>query len=181
MHRIVKRNGKRNGPVCTAEGAVVNRDCQHVRELMDSYLSEELSVETNHGVLRHVAQCRDCAAELRRRRRLRALLSNARRRRGRRSREGTHHARHGSRASLVGSRRTTRGRCRDACRGSRRRVLGGQAVDAAAYDDSAEDHIACALTYRTMPRTTSFARPRTSSHRSSISSTPLVFRTAPTT
>ena len=53
----------------------MNQDCQHVREVMDSYLSEELSVETNHGVLRHVAQCRDCAAELRRRRRLRALLS----------------------------------------------------------------------------------------------------------
>jgi anti-sigma factor RsiW len=42
---------------------------------MDSYLSEELSVETNHGVLRHVAECRDCAAELKRRQRLRALLS----------------------------------------------------------------------------------------------------------
>jgi hypothetical protein len=43
--------------------------------VMDSYLSEELSVETNHGFLRHVAQCRDCAAELRRRRVLRGLLS----------------------------------------------------------------------------------------------------------
>ena len=72
---IVNRSAKRNGPVCTAEGAVVNLDCQHVREVMDSYLSEELSVETNHGVLRHVAECRDCAAELKRRRRLRAMLS----------------------------------------------------------------------------------------------------------
>ena len=53
----------------------MNLDCQQVRELMDSYLSEELSVETNHGFLRHVAECRDCAAELKRRQRLRALLS----------------------------------------------------------------------------------------------------------
>src|SRR4029453_17586198 len=73
--RNVNRSAKRNGPVSTAEGAVVNLDCQQVRELMDSYLSEELSVETNHRFLRHVAECRDCAAELKRRRRLRALLS----------------------------------------------------------------------------------------------------------
>ena len=53
----------------------MNLDCQHVREVMDSYLSEELSVETNHLVLRHVAECRTCAAELNGRRRLRALLS----------------------------------------------------------------------------------------------------------
>ena len=53
----------------------MNLDCQQERELMDSYLSEELSVETNHDVLRHVAQCRACAAELKRRQRLRALLS----------------------------------------------------------------------------------------------------------
>ena len=53
----------------------MNLDCQHVREVMDSYLSEELAVETNHGFLHHVAECRDCAAELTRRERLRALLS----------------------------------------------------------------------------------------------------------
>src|SRR4029079_13689233 len=74
---IVNRSAKRNGPVCTAEGAVVSLDCPQVRELMDSYLSEELSVETNHGVLRHVAEWRDCAAALERRQRLRALLPEA--------------------------------------------------------------------------------------------------------
>ena len=47
----------------------MNLDCQQIRELMDSYLSEELSVETNHGFLRHVADCRDCATELQRRQR----------------------------------------------------------------------------------------------------------------
>src|SRR5687768_13876417 len=73
--RIVDRSAKRNGPVCTTEGAVVNLDCRQVRELMDSYLSEELSVETNLGFLHHMARCRDCAAELTRRQRLRALLS----------------------------------------------------------------------------------------------------------
>ena len=55
----------------------MNLDCQHVREVMDSYLSEELSVETNHSVLSHVAECRACAEELKRRRRLRALLSES--------------------------------------------------------------------------------------------------------
>ena len=53
----------------------MNPDCQYVREVMDSYLSEELSVETNHGLLHHLAECRDCAAERKRRQRLRALLS----------------------------------------------------------------------------------------------------------
>ena len=46
----------------------MNLDCQQVRELMDSYLSEELSVETNHGFLRHVAerlQPRDVGGECR--------------------------------------------------------------------------------------------------------------------
>ena len=50
-------------------------------------------------------------------------------------------------------------------------------VDAAAYDHSAEDHIACALSYPD-GMATRFARRRTSSHRSSTSSTPSVFRTA---
>ena len=109
----------------------MNLDCQQVRELMDSYLSEELSVETNHGVLRHVAECRDCAAELKRRQRLRALLSetldlavndvNADRVRMR----ITHAV--DRRAALVATRRPSRGRCRDADRRRCRRVLGGQA------------------------------------------------------
>ena len=106
----------------------MNLDCQHVREVMDSYLSEELSVETNHGFLRHVAECRDCAAELKRRQRLRALLSetldvavDADRVRARIT-----HAVDREQRSWA-TRRTSRGRCRDAGRRSRRRVLGGQA------------------------------------------------------
>ena len=160
----------------------MNLDCQHVREVMDSYLSEELSVETNHGVLRHMAQCRDCATELNRRRRLRALLSetldiaaDSDRARARitHAMDHDHHswlrvARFGAvAATLVAAVAVA--------------FWTGRTVDAAAYDDSAGDHIACALTYRTMPRTTRFARPRRSSHRSNKSSTPSVFRTAPTT
>jgi anti-sigma factor RsiW len=126
----------------------VNLDCQHVREVMDSYLSEELSVETNHVVLRHVAECRACAAELKGRRRLRALLS-----------EGLDVAVDADRVRA----RITRAVDREQRSWQRVARLGavaamlvaaivvsfwvGRPVDAAAYDDSAEDHIACALTY----------------------------------
>lgn len=126
----------------------MNPDCQQVREVMDSYLSEELSVESNHGVLRHVAHCRDCAAELGRRRRLRALLSEAldvtvdADRVTARITHAVHHehrswlrvARFGAvAATLVAAVAVA--------------YWTGQRVDATAYDDSAEDHIACALTY----------------------------------
>jgi anti-sigma factor RsiW len=126
----------------------VNLDCRHVREVMDSYLSEELSVETNHGFLRHVAECRDCAAELQRRRRLRALLSvtldapvNADRVRARITHAVDREQRSWQRAARFGGVAAT--------------LVAAVAVaywlsrpvDAAAYDDSAADHVACALTY----------------------------------
>ena len=126
----------------------MNMDCRHVCEVMDSYLSEELSVETNHGVLRHVGECRDCAAELKRRRRLREVLSE--------SLDIAVDA-DGVRARIA--------HAVDRDQSSSKRVarLGavaamlvaavalvywaGRRVDAAAYEDSAGDHIACALTY----------------------------------
>ena len=129
----------------------MNLDCQHVLEVMDSYLCEELSVETNHGFQRHLAECRDCAAELKRRRRLRALLSetlnvplddvDADRARARIT-----HAVDRERPSWL---RVTR---LAAVAATLVAAIGvafwaGRRVDAAAYDDSAEDHIACALTY----------------------------------
>lgn len=49
-------------------------DCQPLRELLDSYLSGELLVETNHELLRHLDRCAECSAELERRRRLRRLM-----------------------------------------------------------------------------------------------------------
>ena len=126
----------------------MNLDCQHVREVMDSYLSEELSVETNHGVLRHLAECRDCGGELERRRRLRALLAetldvgvDADRMRARITQAVDHEQRSWLRVARLG--------------GVAAMLIvavvvaywAGRRVDAAAYDDSAEDHIACALTY----------------------------------
>ena len=55
----------------------MTRECQAIRDLMDSYLSAELLVETNHEMLRHLGGCADCAAELGRRQRARALLKQA--------------------------------------------------------------------------------------------------------
>ena len=126
----------------------MNPDCQLVRELMDSYLAEELSVETNHDVLRHVGKCHDCAVELKRRQRLRALLSQ--------TFDVTMNPGHATARISQALDREQR---------SWRRVAGlagvaatliaavafaywaGRPIDAAAYDDSAEDHVACALGY----------------------------------
>jgi hypothetical protein len=126
----------------------VNLDCQHVREVMDSYLSEELSVETNHRFLRHVAQCPDCAAELSRRRRLRAMLSetldvalDADRVRARITHAMDRELRSWVRVARLGAVAATLVAAVAVA------YWAGRPVDAAAYDDSAGDHIACALTY----------------------------------
>jgi anti-sigma factor RsiW len=83
----------------------MNGDCRQVRELMDSYISGELTVESNHDVLRHVERCDACRSELERRERLGALL-------------------------IAGA-----------------GVWFSRPVDAAAFDDSVDDHIACAMNY----------------------------------
>jgi anti-sigma factor RsiW len=126
----------------------VNPDCQHVREVMDSYLSGELSVETNHDVLRHVGDCHDCSAELTRRQRLRALLSQ--------TLDVTVDS------DRVSARITHAVDREQRSWGRAARLAGvaamliaavavaywaGRPVDAAAYDDSAEDHVTCALAY----------------------------------
>jgi hypothetical protein len=51
-------------------------DCQNFKELLDSYLCEELAVETNHAVLCHAERCCACRGEMAARRRLRASLRN---------------------------------------------------------------------------------------------------------
>jgi len=126
----------------------VNLDCQHVREVMDSYLCEELSVETNHGFQRHVASCPGCAAELKRRQRLRALLS--------RTLDVAVDTERVTARITHAVDRERRSWVRVARLGAVAAALvaafaianwAGRRVDAAAYDDSAEDHIACALTY----------------------------------
>jgi predicted anti-sigma-YlaC factor YlaD len=48
--------------------------CRDFRELADSYLSDELLIETNHDVLRHLEKCADCREELAARRELRRKL-----------------------------------------------------------------------------------------------------------
>jgi hypothetical protein len=52
-------------------------DCRNFKEMLDSFLSGELLVETNHSVLRHLELCDACRAELAARRRLRASLRSA--------------------------------------------------------------------------------------------------------
>ena len=52
-------------------------DCRTVRELADSFLSEQLLVETNHEVLRHVETCAACRAELAARSAIRERLRGA--------------------------------------------------------------------------------------------------------
>ena len=126
----------------------MNLDCRQVRELMDSYLSEELSVETNHGFLHHMATCRDCAAELTRRQRLRALLSetldvpvNADHVRVRITHAVDREQRSWQRVARLGAVAATLVAAVAVA------YWAGRRVDAAAYNDSAEGHVACALTY----------------------------------
>ena len=52
-------------------------ECRDVRELADSFLSEQLLVETNHELLRHLESCPDCRADLAGRRAMRDGLRAA--------------------------------------------------------------------------------------------------------
>lgn len=51
--------------------------CLDFREIVDSYLSDELLTETNHEVLRHLEACPDCRSEIQDRRVLRDKLKSA--------------------------------------------------------------------------------------------------------
>ena len=48
--------------------------CRDFREVADSYLIDELLVETNHDVIAHLETCADCCRELAARRELRTIL-----------------------------------------------------------------------------------------------------------
>lgn len=52
-------------------------NCKDFKEIADSYLSNELLVETNHEVLQHLEKCADCRRELGARRELRDILRAA--------------------------------------------------------------------------------------------------------
>ena len=62
------RSGKRDALIM---------QCRDVRELADSFLSEQLLVETNHELLRHLDTCPDCRADIAGRRALRDGLRAA--------------------------------------------------------------------------------------------------------
>jgi len=51
--------------------------CRDVRELADSFLTEQLLVETNHDVVRHLETCAACRAEFDARRAVREKLRSA--------------------------------------------------------------------------------------------------------
>jgi anti-sigma factor RsiW len=52
-------------------------ECRDVREMADSFLSEELLTETNHEILRHLETCPVCRADLAGRRALREAVQRA--------------------------------------------------------------------------------------------------------
>lgn len=51
--------------------------CREFGEIVDSYLRDELLVETNHGVIKHLEACSACRSELAARREIRAQLRRA--------------------------------------------------------------------------------------------------------
>ncbi len=51
--------------------------CEKTRRYMDSYISNELLVETNHEVLRHLENCASCSAEIEARSRVKTRLKAA--------------------------------------------------------------------------------------------------------
>ncbi len=51
--------------------------CARIRRYMDSYINNELLVETNHEVLRHLETCPACAAEVESRTRVKTRLKRA--------------------------------------------------------------------------------------------------------
>jgi hypothetical protein len=58
------------------------KPCARYKPLFDSYISNELLVETTHEILRHIEECRECSFELEQRSKTRDLL--------RRSMSGVH-------------------------------------------------------------------------------------------
>lgn len=78
-----RRSGAENFPVSITHAGIDQRanmqtmECRNLREMLDSYLHGELSVETNHTVLRHLEQCPACRSEMAARRQLRDRLRTA--------------------------------------------------------------------------------------------------------
>jgi hypothetical protein len=51
--------------------------CKRIKVYLDSYLNNELMVETTHEVLRHLDSCKECAAELEAKTRMKNVLQKA--------------------------------------------------------------------------------------------------------
>src|SRR5215831_9351380 len=51
--------------------------CERTRKYLDSYITNELLVETNHEVLRHLEHCPACSVEAETRQQLRTRLKSA--------------------------------------------------------------------------------------------------------
>ncbi len=49
-------------------------ECRNFKELLDSYLSDELAVESNHQIIRHSEMCPNCRSEMAARRNMRSML-----------------------------------------------------------------------------------------------------------
>lgn len=54
-----------------------SQTCEQVQSYLDSYLNDELLIETNHDLQRHLENCRECAAEFEARARLQDALRQA--------------------------------------------------------------------------------------------------------
>ena len=54
-----------------------NLTCEQVRDYLDSYVCDELRVETYHGIQRHFDSCAACCAELAAMQRVRQLVQRA--------------------------------------------------------------------------------------------------------
>ena len=61
----------------TSEDASSFMECRNFKELLDSYLCQELAVETNHQLLNHTEHCPPCRSEMASRRNLRESLRRA--------------------------------------------------------------------------------------------------------
>jgi anti-sigma factor RsiW len=126
----------------------MNVECRQVRDLMDSYISGELTVESNHDVLRHVERCEACRSELERRERVAALLVES----FGAAPDATAITSHISQAIDREQHRWGRLARYGSIAAALILIVVAAAwfsrpVDAAAFDDSIDDHIFCALAY----------------------------------